>query len=907
MSDLPILTFGDFELSVRRRTLAQAGRRLRIGSRAMDILLLLADRAGELVTKDEIQARVWPDIFVDEASIRVHLSSLRKALGSQGADFIHTVAGRGYIFVPQVVRSADPEPVARAPESLPLPLRLERLIGRSAVVDSLASQVIARRFVTVVGPGGIGKTSVAIETAARLADRFADGVRFIDLATLEDPEAAPGVFALGLGVRGLADLAPEALAAPLAGKQVLIVLDNCERRAEAAAGLAEALLRATPGVCVLATSREALRAEGEWLHRLPPLATPPTAPPSPTAALKYSAVELFVDRADAACGGYRLTSEDCESVVEICRRLDGLPLAIELAATTITTLGVRGVAAGLDDRLSLLTYGRRTAQSRHQTLRAALDWSYDVLSPSERAVLESLSVIAGGFDLSLAGAVAAIDGHDTEEIRHLVGALATKSLVTVETDAAEVRYRLLESTRAYAAEKLEASGARDAAMRRYATATLAFVRAANQARHGGRFDPRAEYASRLEDGRAVLEWGFAGGGDVGIARALTAELSDLWLQMGLMRECVAWCQKALTSESSETEVAAADEMRIRHAFRVAYGFKHGNELRKRAVVVQTLEMAQRLGDHDYTMRDLWSLASLELNEGRLEKALSCARQLRDAAKGPDAEAERLVGDRLAGSALHLMGRHAEARSVLEPVRSAYGSRRLRASVVRFQFDQLVLTNGFLAWIDWSQGHTAGALDTIAETVREAEAIEHPGSLGFALDSAVTLHLLCENLLEATGLCQRLSELAASAGFDIFAKRSEILQAIIQIHSGDLVAGLPRLQSALAPSVWKAATYRTPFFLAELASAELAAGLSRKALATIEDAIAWFGGVDAFWCAAECFRVKADILRAQEGPDATRDADAMLARAAAVTETQGAVAWRDRGAMVSAALRAVSLN
>ncbi len=895
MSDLATLTFGDFELSPRRRALTQGGQRVRIGARAMDILLLLAARPGELVTKDELQDRLWPGIFVDEGSIRVHLSALRKALGGVGAEYIHTVAGRGYILTPPVRRLNETVEDARAPGApTHLPLRLERLIGRAAVVDSLVAQVQERRFVTIVGPGGIGKTSVALEVAARLADDFADGVRFVDLATLEDPESAPGALAIALGLPPIADLSAEALARPLAEKRLLVLLDNCERSAGSAASVAEAMLRTGAGVCVLATSREALRGHGEWLHRLPPLSTPIAAPATPDAALAFSAIELFVDRADAASGGYRLTPADCAVVADICRRLDGLPLAIELAAATIASLGVDGIAAGLDDRLTLLTGGRRTAQSRHQTLRAALDWSYDHLEPTEKAALEALAVIAGSFDLALACDVAGLQDQPAAEVRKLVGALAGKSLVSVETTSGGVRYRLLESTRVYAGEQLAGSGGLGAAMRRYAVATLTFFRGLQRGwLEVGRDVWLAQHAGRLEDARAVLEWGYSNQGDTALAQALTAQLTDPWLQLGLVRECVAWCQKALTSPPEPGPNTDAEEMKIRHAFRVAFGFKHGNEPSKRAAVLETLALARRLDNHDYMMRDLWGLASLALNDGRQDEALACARQLRDAARGPDAEAERLVADRISGSALHLMGRHAEAKAILEVVNAAYDTPRNRASAVRFQFDQRVLAQGFLAWIAWLQGDVDGASNTIGAAVTEAVAVGHAGSLGFALDSAVTLRVLQGDLERAAQACRQLGDLGASIGYDVWLKRSDILAAIIQVRSGDLVRGVPRLRASLTPSAWKLATYRTPFFLAELAQAELAAGFAAEALATIEDAIGWFGGVDDFWCAPECFRIKAEVLGLHGGPSATREADTLLARASALAESQGAVAWRAR--------------
>jgi predicted ATPase len=890
MSDLAVLAFGEFELSTSRRALMRNGRAVRVGSRAMDMLLLLASRAGALVSKDEIQEHLWPGIFVDEASVRVHMSALRKALATDGVEHIHTVAGRGYVFVSPVTRSAASEPEKATPAHPRLPTRLERLIGRAEAVEGIAAQVLERRFVTVVGPGGIGKTSVALEVAARLATDFADGVRFVDLATLEDPETAPGALAMALGLPVLSELSSTALARPLAGKRLLIVLDNCERLAGAAAAVAEALLRSSAGACVLATSREALRAEGEWLHRLPPLATPASSDEAPDIALRYSAVELFVDRVDAAAGGYRLTSEDCAHVVEICRRLDGLPLAIELAATTVAALGVRGVSEGLDDRLALLTGGKRTAQSRHQTLRAAHDWSYELLSADEQRVLNALSVVAGSFDLALAAAVAADPAVPQDRIRGLVGALSGKSLIAVESGHHSVRYRLLESTKVYAIEKLQASGGWGRAMRNYAEATLAaFSGAAEAWTQLGSDIWLARHASGLEDVRAVLEWAFSDAGDRALARALTADLSTIWLHMGLVRECLSWCRRALTP-GPEGLARDAAEMKIQHAYGIAHSFTHGINAVTQSNIAATIDIAQSLGDHDYAVRGLWALASSELNEGEFERALLHAAQLRDTANGT---AERLVGERIYGSALHLLGRHAEARIALERARDAYADPNHRASATRFQFDQLVLAQGLLAMIAWLEGRDAHAQETASAAVAEATRVDHAGSLGFALDTAITIAVLRGDLAKAERESARLGNVRASAGFEVWMIRGEILRAILQVRIGDLDQGVPRLRSALAPPVRHMASYRLPLFLSELAQAEAAAGAPERALATIDDAIGWFRGADAFWCAPECLRVKAGILRQHGGANATREAEALLQRAANIAQAHGARAWSER--------------
>ena len=446
------ISFGPFRLFAEERLLLEGDRPVRLGSRALDILIALAQRPGELISKRELINLVWPDTFVEEGNLKFQISALRRALGDgqAGNRYILNTPGRGYRFLAPV--SVTDQPRQPAPQRgsavarSNLPARLTRLIGRGEIVRSLAEQLHSQRLLTIIGPSGIGKTAVALVVAEELIPNYADGVWLIDLGPLTDPRFVPSALAaaLQLAIRS-DDPIPDIIAA-LRDKQLLLVLDNCEHVIDAAAALAEGVLRRAPGVAVLATSREPLRVHGERVYRMPPLASPPASVPlSAGEALQFPAVQLFVERATAALSEFVLTDADAASAGAICRRLDGIALAIEFAAARIEAFVVRGLAAGLDDRLRLLTAGRRVALPRHQTINATLDWSYRLLSEEEQTVFRRLAVFSGGFTLEAAGAMAT--GTDTAAFgtADLIDSLVMKSLITASVGNGEVRFRQLET------------------------------------------------------------------------------------------------------------------------------------------------------------------------------------------------------------------------------------------------------------------------------------------------------------------------------------------------------------------------------------------------------------------------------------------------------------------------------
>ncbi|MET0535282.1 MAG: winged helix-turn-helix domain-containing protein [Steroidobacter sp.] len=461
-----IVTFGAFQLNRTRRALLKNGSRLAMGSRAMEILLALTEKAGAVLSNRELLRRVWPNIVVEDGTIRVHVALLRKVLreADPESDYVHNVTGRGYRFaaaVSRLRRSVDPIVHTSPPTVLKWPLRqparsndlphlLTPVFGREQTILAVAARVARVRFVTITGPGGIGKTTVAIKAAESLAANRERGVCFIDLASLRRPEEVWSTLAAALGVSTVASDPLAQILANLSKQSMLMVLDNCEHMIEVATRLAESVLRHCPLVNILATSREPLRASGEFTHELAPLELHAVSDgTSREELMSLPAIRLFVERASAHAGA-EIGADELPLVANVCRRLAGNPLAIEIAAGQVRWLGMKSLSTGLNDAMYLAIEGRRTAERRHQTLRASFDWSYSLLSRDEQLVFQRLSAFAGNFNQDLAIAAIADERLTRQVVRECLISLTRKSLIVATLTEGDIVYRLNDLPRAYA-------------------------------------------------------------------------------------------------------------------------------------------------------------------------------------------------------------------------------------------------------------------------------------------------------------------------------------------------------------------------------------------------------------------------------------------------------------------------
>jgi predicted ATPase/DNA-binding winged helix-turn-helix (wHTH) protein len=553
------VTFGPFRLSPRRRVLATAAGPVAVGARAFDLLATLLARPGQILSKNELLDLVWPGVIVEENNLHVQMVALRRALGEHHG-LIQTVPGRGYRFAGDIFDPAKTSAVvvaARSAEPV-LPAELSRLIGREAELAELSRTLDKSRLVTLAGPSGIGKTRLAVALGHQLADKFPGGARLIDLAPIADPGLVEGAVAAALGLRLAAGTsAAEAIAGALGTLPSLLIVDNCEHMLGAAAPLAATLLHRCAALTIIATSQEPLRLGSETVFRLDPLALPPRH--STTAELEsFGAVALFVRRVEAADRHFRLTSENGAAVAEICRQLDGIPLALEMAAARVRGFGVEALRARLKDRLKVLTAGGRATDARHRTLRGTVAWSFDLLDEADQAVFRRLGIFAGGFSAEAAVAILARERDDEWTILDAIFRLIEKSLVVV--DAGEPpRYRLLETPRLFALEQLEAHGETAATAARHAAYFEAFLAGCYEAWETTPDEAwLARAAPELDNVRAALDWALGCEEARGTAISLAGAAARLWDKMALLGEGRRYLERAeaLVSDEAQAEVAA---------------------------------------------------------------------------------------------------------------------------------------------------------------------------------------------------------------------------------------------------------------------------------------------------------------------------------------------------------------
>lgn len=885
--------FGPFQLFPERQLLMRGDTPVRIGSRALEILAVLVNRAGEIVEKRELLKRVWPTTFVEESNLKVNITALRRALGEQpaSAKYVATVVGRGYRFVApvQVVAAAPPVADEGALHNHNLPAAMTRIVGREDLIESIRLELQQARLLTIVGAGGIGKSTVALAVAALAVGRYRDGVWVVDLSATKDAALLPHAIAAAISMEANASDVLSALGDYLRQREMLILLESCEHMIEASAAAVDRLLSDASAVRILATSREPLQVKGERVRRLTGLTAPPDdAPLDAATALNFPAVQLFVERATDRLDNFSLGDADAPAAAAICRHLDGMPLAIELAATRIDTFGVAGLLDQLDDRLSLLT-GWRTGPERHRTLVATLDWSYQLLAAPEAELLRALSVFAGAFDVP--GTLAVGSGRPPETLNALAQ-LATKSLLAVDTTGDIVAYRLLDTTRAYAAELLAASGEEDAVRQRHAgyVADLLERAAAEWAgRAGGEWG--ATYGGAIDDLRSALAWTSHDPSRRALRIRLTIAGLLLWNHFSLTEEGRVHVERAVAELEPAGLTGGAAEMQLLMSLAGSTMFTRGLMPEVLADLRKALAIATELGDTDHRLRCLRMIADHQLFTGAHDTGLATLDEFVAVAATNDPSAQ-------AGADTHLglgeiyVGRLEAARLRLEKLYERDLGDLDDSRFARFLYSRNVDVGNGLANVQWLTGLPDTALRTATATVEQALKTRHELSLGNALAvTACRVTFMSGRYEDASRYTMQLQELVGRSSIVIWRPMALFFRgAIACTESAGLEPGIRDLRRAIDEFAAINHLARMPYHLAILAEALNRANQPDEALATIAAARERAIAQNERWCLPEVLRIEAAIHAA--GGNAAR-AKASLATAMAVAMETGALSWQLR--------------
>jgi non-specific serine/threonine protein kinase len=624
--------FGSFELQSDNRRLLKDGAAISLRPRAFDLLAALVERAGHLVTKDQLLDQVWPKMVVEEAALHVQVSALRKVLG---ADAITTVSGRGYQFTLPVTKGDGQADRASKPKHN-LPYQLTSFIGREQEIAQLEELVTANRLVTLTGAGGAGKTRLAIEVASRLTDAFPDGVWLVELAALSDPRLVPQAVAQALEVKEQpARPVVETLSDHLASKKLLLVLDNAEHLLEACVQFVNLILRRSPDVAVIVTSRERLGMAGELTYRVPSLTVPSSGDTfaAPEALLAYEGVRLFIERARLLRPDFSVTAENAVSLASICARLDGMPLAVELAAPRLRSMSVEELSQGLDQRFALLTGGSRTVLPRHRTLRSMIDWSYALLTDVEQTMLRRVSVFAGGWTLAAAEHACTGDAFEKSDTLSLLTSLADKNLVITEEHAGATRYRMLETIRQYALDRLRETGEEAQWRHRHFAWVLALAEQSFEPLLGPDQGVWLDRMAReIDNFRAALGWAIEQ--KLPDALRMAPQLSRWWVRRASVTEAREWFSRLLkVTTGSQAKRDRARALNAVGNLALYQGDPDGAE----PLFRESLELHRELDDQRRSASVLTNLALVALARGQyadaeplLEECATLARTLADA-------------------------------------------------------------------------------------------------------------------------------------------------------------------------------------------------------------------------------------------------------------------------------------
>jgi len=889
--------FGDFRFHPDRQLLLCCNVPISLGTRALDLLHALVRSPGTTVSKHELMRFAWPNTFVHDANLKVNIAGLRRALRSSSTEtrYIATVPGRGYRFVAPL-QILDPPtdttmPAAVRANTGKLPKAFP-LIGREQAIAEVDDALAETRLLTIVGAAGVGKTSLAIAHASKSADRFQDGVCFVDLSAIDDPQlVVPAIaFALGRDSNFVNTLA--GLAAVLRGRSIMLVLDNCEHLSGAVASVADYLCHLLPDLSLVVTSREPLRCRLESVYRLPPLLCPPEGNEADTAAaMSYSAVQLLVHRAQAQ--GYRLEERDLPALAAISRRLDGIALAIELAASQLTTQGPAALSTILESSFATLVSGTDAAPPRHRTLMATLGWSYRLLSGHEARLLRHLSVFSGGFWLEDAIGAATHLQKNADDIATWLENLASKSLLTASYREGRRWYRLLDTTRSFASERLREADELPTAMIAYSLYLLArFEQAEAEWTWRTREDWAELYGPSGNDLRRAIDWSFGAGANAELGIRLTVAGITLWCEQSSFLENRSRVQTALDAanalpicdRSLKMKLIAVQGINLCQAREFASAVK---------LLKEGIELANELGNIEYRARMSGLMAGAQFFMGRHREALASLSQLRaiiDVADTGSVEPDIRWHELMIG---FCRGGISHAYDGLEKLARGYSTVSRRSQVSRFVIDRFVAIRTFRAVAAWAIGKPRQALHTAAEAVDAATSLEHAVSSVFVLGLGAIPVALFSGLFDvAQNWVNLLCDNIVLIQDEVWAPNARLYQAAIDNARGT-PGSLEKMRAAINEMIESDMLVHAPIRLSLLADAALLQDRLDIAEPAVAQAFDYARRNGENWSDAELIRLQAMISwHRGDLPNARR----WLKKAVQAAERNSALSFQLRAAI-----------
>jgi predicted ATPase/DNA-binding winged helix-turn-helix (wHTH) protein len=891
LSDARQVTFGPFTLKVPERLLLNGEAPVQIGSRSLDLLTILVRNAGQVVGKRELIDQVWQGLIVEEGALRVHINGLRKALGDgrDGSRYIANVPGRGYSFVGVIDVADDPPPHPPRP-STPIGAKLPpvhgRVVGRDAVVASLTKQISDSRFISLVGPGGIGKTTVAIETARQFGMEFGAEVYFVNLSVVADADLVHASIAtmLGAGTGGGSPI--NWIVDCLRNQRSLFVLDSCEHLMNPVATLLEAVYNEAPLAHILTTTREALGIEGEQIVRLGALDVPPEEVAlTAETGLRYSAVQLFVDRVSASVPDFAITDETAPIIGGICRKLDGVALAIELSAGRVEAYGIAGMAELLDRRMGLIWRGRRTAPPRHQTLEATLEWSYDFLGCEEKWVFSRLAIFVGQFTLEAAEAVASDAKVDAKAVFEALASLIAKSLVSSVPGSSPLRYRLLDTTRTYALMKLAQGGSDNDVAKRHAKFFVKRLDASAENRERS----AVQFMDELNDVRSALQWCFGERGDTLVGTELTAAAATFLLEHSLCDECHRWTKLAL---GSLTEAQSGTVLELELQTSLAWsGMFSGNGEAVQAAFQRGHALAQSDPDPHRQLSLLNGLNFILSRKCDFAGALDLAEQAAGVARGTGDASTIALADWALGVCHHLCGHQSLVddycmSAIRPPTRSPY-VRAISAYGYDYRGRALIARARAL----WLRGFSSQAAAEARFAIDVVEELSHPVSLFVVLTYAATVFIWCNDWGAAEATIDRLLSHSRTNTL-VYRNIGAALKAMLDCRRRSKPEDADVLWRSLDRLLDDRHLILVPMCRTTLAEALLVHGRPEEARRIIDAAVKEFAPDFRTVDGPEILRVKGATSIALGDPE---EGERFLVRALKLAQQQSALAWELRAA------------